>query len=352
VNSRERVLAAIGRRLPDRTPADYKAEPAVNERLMARLGTNDYETVLDFLSIDIRRIEPCYQGLPGKSLPRGITEDYWGIRSKTMQTSVASYDMFVETDLWAASSLAELERHPWPSPDLFDYTVMADQAARYPEQAILYEGSDLFTRPSILRGMENILVDMVERPEMAHFVIGKFTDFYCEDLTRALEATRGGFQLYCEWSDYGTQGGLLMSRPMWQEFAGPYLKRLADICHASGVAFMLHSCGAVRELIPDFISIGVDVLDPIQTMAAGMEPEGLKRDFGERIAFHGGLDTQSTLPFGSPPEVRAEVRHRVGTLGKGGGYIIAPSHNIQPDTPVENVLAMYEPELRTDTYRR
>jgi uroporphyrinogen decarboxylase len=134
---------------------------------------------------------------------------------------------------------------------------------------------------------------------------------------------------------------------MWREFAAPYLKRLADICHSAGVAFMLHSCGAVRELIPDFISIGVDVLDPIQTMAAGMEPAGLKRDFGDRIAFHGGLDTQSTLPFGSPQEVRAEVRNRVGTLGKGGGYIIAPSHNIQPDTPVENILAMYEPELRT-----
>jgi uroporphyrinogen decarboxylase len=313
---------------------------------MERFGTGDYETVLRRLQSDIRRIEPRYQGPADKALPGGIREDYWGIRAKTMRTAVASYDMFVETGLWSACGLAELEGHPWPSPDLFDYSGMADQARRFPEQAVLYEGSDLFTRPAILRGMENLLVDMVERPEMAHFLIGKFTDFYAEDLTRALEATRGGFQLYCEWSDYGTQGGLLISPGMWREFAGPYLKRLVDLCHSAGVAFMLHSCGGVRELIPDFISIGVDVLDPVQTMAAGMDPAGLKRDFGERIAFHGGLDTQSTLPFGSPEEVRAEVRQRAATLGEAGGYIIAPSHNIQPDTPVENILAMYEPELR------
>jgi hypothetical protein len=113
---------------------------------------------------------------------------------------------------------------------------MAAQARRFPEQAVLYEGSDLFTRPAILRGMENLLVDMVERPEMAHFLIGKFTAFYAEDLARALEATGGGFQLYCEWSDYGTQGGLLISPAMWREFAGPYLKRLVDLCHSAGAA--------------------------------------------------------------------------------------------------------------------
>jgi uroporphyrinogen decarboxylase len=346
MSSRERVLAAVGRRLPDRTPADYKAEPEANRKLMQRLGTEDYETLLRRLEVDVRRIEPRYRGPPERILPGGIRQDYWGIRARTMRTPAASYDMFVETSLWAASSLGDLQGHPWPSPDLFDYSGMAAQAEAFPEQAVLYEGSDLFTRPAILRGMENLLVDMVERPEMAHYLIGKFTDFYAEDLSRALEATRGGFQLYCEWSDYGTQGGLLISPAMWREFAGPYLKRLVDLCHSAGVAFMLHSCGAVRDLVPEFIGIGVDVLDPVQTMAVGMQPEGLKRDFGDRIAFHGGLDTQSTLPFGSPKEVRAEVRHRTATLGRHGGYIIAPSHNIQPDTPVENILAMYEPELR------
>ena len=109
---------------------------------------------------------------------------------------------------------------------------------------------------------------------------------------------------------------------------------------------MLHSCGAIRELIPYFIDIGADLLDPVQVAAEGMDPGGLKRDFGDKIIFHGGVCTQTTLPFGTPDDVREAVRHRVRTLGAGGGYIIASSHDISADTPTENILAMYEPALR------
>ena len=119
--SRERVLTAIARKQPDRTPADYKAEPEVNAALMAQLGMGDYEPLLGRLQVDVRRIEPRYQGPPKKALADGITADFWGIRARTMRTSVASFDMFVETDLWKAASVEPLERHPWPSPDIFDY---------------------------------------------------------------------------------------------------------------------------------------------------------------------------------------------------------------------------------------
>ena len=343
---RERVMTAVARRLPDRTPADYKAEPEVNEAMMQRLQAGSYDELLSRLEVDIRRIEPRYVGPPSKVLDDGSVEDYWGIRSREVKASHGTYSMFVETAVWSAETVDDLEKHNWPSPDIFDYSVMAEQCERYPEHAIMFEGSDLFTRPCILRGMENMMLDMVMRPEMAHYVIDKFTTFYCEDLARALEATNGGFQLYCEWSDFGAQEGLLMSIPMWREFVAPYLKRLIDVCRSGGVKFMLHSCGAVRELIPDFLAIGVDILDPIQVMAKGMDPAGLKRDFGDKLSFHGGIDTQSTLPFGTPEDVSREVVDRVATLGAGGGYIIAPSHNIQPDTSPDNILAMYDPALR------
>ena len=343
---RQRVMTAIGRQVPDRVPADYKAEPEVNQQMLAHFGVDRLDALEDRLATDVRRIEPRYVGPPPKRLDGGVMEDYWGIRSTSMTTEAGTYQMFVRTAPRDAQTLADFEAHLWPSPDLFDYRVMADQCRRYPEHAILFEGSDLFTRPSILRGMENLLVDMVERPELAHYLMEKFTAFYCEDLSRALEATRGGFQLYCEWSDFGTQKDLLVSVPMWREFVAPYLKRLIDVCHGGGVKFMLHSCGAVRKLIGDFIALGVDVLDPIQVGAQGMEPAALKRDFGGQISFHGAIDVQSTLPFGTPEEVRREVVDRVDTLGAGGGYILAPTHNIQPDTRVENVLAMYEVSLR------
>jgi uroporphyrinogen decarboxylase len=254
--------------------------------------------------------------------------------------------MHVWTPLWDARSLGDLEKHAWPTPDIFDYSVMAEQCQRYGGYAVMYEGADLFTRPCILRNMENVMLDMVERPEMAHYLFEKFTSFYVEDITRAVEATGGRIDLYCEWSDYGTQRGPLISVAMFREFIAPYLKRLVELCRASGVKFMAHSCGAIRTFIPELIAMGVDVLDPIQVTAAGMEPAGLKTDFGSKIAFHGGVSTQTTLPFGSPGDVREAVRLLVATLGAGGGYILASSHDISADTPPENIVAMYDPELR------
>jgi uroporphyrinogen decarboxylase len=339
-------MTAIARQLPDRIPADYKAEPEVNQAIMERLGLNTYDELMNRLEVDVRRIAARYVGPPSKVMEDGAVEDYWGIRAQQVTASHGTYSMYVETAIWGAESVEDLEKHSWPTCDIFDYSVMKEQCERYPEHAIMFEGSDLFTRPCILRGMENLMLDMALRPEMAHYIMEKFTSFYCEDLTRAIEATNVGFQLYCEWSDFGTQEGLLMSAPMWREFIKPYLSRLIDVCHFCGIKFMLHSCGAIRELIPDFIEIGVDILDPIQVMAKGMEPAGLKRDFGDQISFHGGVCTQSTLPFGTPDDVTQAVKECIDALGIGGGYIIAPSHNIQPDTSVDNILAMYNPALR------
>jgi uroporphyrinogen decarboxylase len=346
MTSRERVLAAADRRPSDRTPADYKAEPEVNRYMVEHLRLEDYEALLRRLEIDVRRLEPRYIGPPYRTFDDGVFEDYWGIRSKHLQAAHGSYDMHVWTPLWDAQSLEDLARHPWPTPDIFDYSVMREQRDRAEGFAVMYEGADLFTRPCILRNMENVLVDMVERPEMAHDLFGKFTDFYCEDITRALEATDGGFDIYCEWSDYGTQRALLISVPMFREFIVPHLKRLVDVCHAAGVKFMAHSCGAIRPVIPELIALGVDILDPIQVTAAGMEPAALKRDFGDRLAFHGGISTQRTLPFGTPEDVRRAVCETTAALGAGGGYILAATHDISADTPPENILAMYEPELR------
>ena len=175
---------------PTGLPADYKAEPEVNRYMMEHLRVGDYEDLLRRLEIDVRRLEPRYVGPPFRAFDDGVFEDYWGIRSKHLEAGHGSYDMHVRTPLWDAQSVEDLEKHAWPWPDIFDYSVMRDQCDRYRGYAVMYEGADLFTRPCILRNMENVMVDMVERPEMAHYLFGKFTDFYCEDITRALEATR------------------------------------------------------------------------------------------------------------------------------------------------------------------
>jgi uroporphyrinogen decarboxylase len=343
---RERVLTAIDRQAPDRTPADYKAEPEVNRYMMEHLKLSSYEDLLRRLEVDVRRLEPRYVGPPPRQFDDGVFEDYWGIRSKHLKADHGSYDMHVHTPVWDAQSVEDLAKHNWPWPDIFDYSPMREQCARYEGYAVVYEGADLFTRPCILRNMENVMLDMIDRPEMVHYLIDKFTSFYCEDITRALEATNRGFDIYCEWSDFGTQRGLLISIPLFRQFLAPYLKRMIDLCRSAGVRFMLHSCGAIRPLIPDLIGLGVDMLDPIQVAAEGMVPAELKREFGSQLAFHGGVCTQRTLPFGTPEDVRAAVLDRIATLGAGGGYVLASSHDISADTPPANIVAMYDPALR------
>jgi uroporphyrinogen decarboxylase len=186
-------MTAIDRRFPDRTPADYKAEPEVNQYMMKRLKVNSYEELLRRLESDMRRLEPRYIGSEFKKYEDGVVEDYWGIRSKHLRASHGSYNMYVHTPVWDAESVEDLKKHKWPRPDIFDYSVMREQCARAREggYAIMYEGADLFTRPCTLRNMENVMLDMVERPEMAHFLFDQFTRFYCEDATRALEAQNG-----------------------------------------------------------------------------------------------------------------------------------------------------------------
>jgi uroporphyrinogen decarboxylase len=133
---------------------------------------------------------------------------------------------------------------------------------------------------------------------------------------------------------------------MLEEFVYPHLQRHFSLAHEYGIKVMFHSCGAVREIIPDLINLGVDILNPLQANAKGMAPDELKKEFGGKLCFHGSLDTQRTLPFGTEEEVRREVRDRVETLSPGGGFILSPAHNFQKNTPLANIIAMYDEAVR------
>lgn len=143
-------------------------------------------------------------------------------------------------------------------------------------------------------------------------------------------------------NDFGSQEALLFSRDMWAEFFLENLKRLTALAHGHGIKVMMHSGGAIAELIPLLIEAGVDILDPIQVTAKGMVPAEIKARFGDGLLFHGGIDTQQILPFGTREQVEAHVRHTLATLGRDGGYIFAPSQILGPDVPTENIITMYE----------
>jgi uroporphyrinogen decarboxylase len=340
MRSRERVLAAIARETPDRTPRDFWAEPPALNRLFAFLGHRDEERLLRDLGVDIRHVNAVTP--LDREVGEGIVQNFWGERFVFRKTAWGPMREDVKGALASAQSLAELEAFPWPTPDDFDYSHLREQCRDHESYALLYGFADIWQRPALVRGWESMFLDMVERPDWVRFLCRTFTDFYIEDYTRAMETSGGRLDLFLLISDLGSQSGPLVSPAMFHEFVAPYLREMIRHVHTLGARVLFHSCGAVRPFIPDLIELGVDVLDPIQPTGPDMAPETLKAEFGDRLCFHGGIDMQHLLPHGTPEQIRSEVRRYCETLGHGGGYILAPAHLFQPDVPPENILSCYE----------
>jgi uroporphyrinogen decarboxylase len=336
---RERVLMAVAREQPDRAPRDFWAEDPSWNRLLAHTGFADRESLLRQLQIDLRHIDA--RTPPERPLGEGVYQNFWGERYVYQQTPWGPMREDVSGALAQATSFAELESFPWPSPNDFDHRPLSQAAIDHQEFALLYGFADVWQRPALVRGWEGMFLDMIERPEWAHYLCRKFTDFYLEDYTRAAEVTRGRIDLYLLISDLGSQKGPLISLPMFREFVAPYLREMIARIHDLGGKALFHSCGRIDPFIPELIELGVDILDPIQPVGPGMAPDRLKADFGDRLCFHGGMDMQRLLPFGTPDQVTQTAREYCQVLGKGGGYILGPAHLFQPDVPPENVLAVY-----------
>lgn len=336
---RERVLAAVRHEQPDRTPCDFWAEPPTWKRLLAHFGYTDKDRVLNELAVDVRHLDA--PAPPEQALGGGRWQNYWGERFVYRETPWGPMREDEKGALAEAQSLAELEAFAWPSPDCLDRSNLAEQCRRHEDHALLYGFADIWQRPALVRGWEEMFLDLAEQPEWVHFMCQKFTDFYLEDYTRAAEVTNGRIDLYLLISDLGSQHGPLISLAMFREFVAPYLRQMIERIHSLGGLVLYHSCGSIRPFIADLIALGVDVLDPIQPVGPDMQPERLKAEFGERLCFHGGMDMQNLLPRATPEEVAAEARRYCETLGAGGGYILGPAHLFQPDVPPENIAAVY-----------
>lgn len=345
---KERVLTAANLGTPDRVPMDYHGNPWVLARLRQDLGASSHKELLLRLHsdiVDLRGVvDPVYCGpVPySRELGDGVRENFWGWRQRVMQTATGPEDCFVEFILAGAASIDDLDNHHWPSPDWFDFSDFAARLQPWREFAVMATGASVFQHPTFLRGIDNLLLDMAAQPEMAHYLMDRFTDFYLAYFDRMFRAAGGCIDILRAADDLGTQRGLFFSPEMFRTFIKPRLAKLVDLAHSHGVKFMFHSCGAIRPLIGDMIEIGVDILDPLQAAAKGMDPQGLKDSYGQGICLHGGICTQYLLPWGTPDEVRKEVRRCVEILGAGGGYILAPCHVLQTDVPTENILAMSE----------
>ncbi len=356
---RRRFALTLDHKPVDRPPMDLAGTDMTNidggpRRLAPALGlppaadpAEADEAVLVALDIDVRGIGGVVSA--PSPLERRISEtevaDVWGI---TYRHNGHHYEA-VGRPL-AGATLADLEAFPWPDPERIDPVVIqacADRA-RYLAEETRYVVCGRHPVLGVMElgcwmcGYDDFLERMAAEPEFVHrfFEIirayqRRVDALYYGAVGRYLHFTSAG-------DDFGTQTGPFISPRMFRRMVAPYIEdRLRDLRRYTDAAFFHHSCGAIRELIPDLIEAGVQILNPIQPHAAGMEPDGLKRDFGERVTFHGGIDTQQLLPFGTPEEVTAETRRIIATLGDGGGYILAAAHTIQEDVPAENAVALF-----------
>ena len=347
MNSRERLLAAARRQRPDRPATDLKCTPEAWASLREYLGVNSNEDVLDELGIDMRWINLPFIGPKERSAAFLVSEgtDFWGCHIKKVENEFNTYFEFDYHPLASAGSVEDVEKHSWPSLDWWDYSAipgMIEKANHKEPRAITFHIGGAFETPWYIRGLEPFLMDLYENPDIVDAICTHAEEYYRGRALRVIEAAKGGINIIGSGGDVGTQRGMMVDPDIWRARIKPYTGRLISTFRDMGLTTYYHSCGSIVPVIEDLIEVGLDILDPIQVSTAGMKPEELFPVFGDRLSFHGAIDEVELLRTASPEEVYEETTRTIDILGQKGGYIVAPTHQVQGDTPAENVVAMYE----------
>jgi uroporphyrinogen decarboxylase len=363
MDSRERTFLALGHQEPDRVPVDVWMSAGFTAKLTATLGVPVGE-LLDRHDVDLRYIDgPRYVGPPLRRRSDGTEEDLWGVPRRAVTAATAdgseTYWEVALPPLSGADSEEEVHAYVgWPSPDWYDYGGIEAQCdkVRAAGRVVVFMGDRLNRvaqlKPAMyLRGVERILEDMVLRPEMAHAIFGRIRSFYREYLARILEKAHGKIDIVLTGDDFGAQQGPLVSPAMWEGYLGDGFAEYLGLIRTGGARSMHHTCGSVRPIVSLMLDRGLDVLQSLQPEARDMASGELKREFGDRLSFHGGISIQRTMPGGDAEAIAREVADRVRDLGSGGGYILCTSHNVQADVPVRAMLALLEACAEHGRYR-
>jgi uroporphyrinogen decarboxylase len=345
MTSRERVLAVLDRRPADRVPVDVWLTPEVLDSLLRRTGETGELELYRKLGVDkIVWIFPGY-GTERFDPNDSAGRDPWGVPTHKVRSGLATYQEYGEGLIAAYDDPSQLAGYPlWPDPAGFSYAASRELAERARQFGFATIGPWVshFEIYCHMRGMENALVDVAADPGFLEATLDRIDAIQTRMLERFLAELGGLIDIVFVSDDMGTQESQLISLAAWQRHFAPRLARWVQLVHRHGKKVLFHTDGAAREFIPGLIECGVDILNPIQHVCPGMDRAALKRDFGRSLVFHGGVENQRVLPFGTVADVRREVTTCLETLGAGGGYIPCSCHNIQAGTPPENVLAMIE----------
>jgi len=349
-SSRKRVFDAINHKQPDRVPLMYRDVPEVRARLKKDLNVKTDEELFRLFNIDFRWVEPKYVG-PELQISETEKKDHWGIEWHYKKFS-ESAGYWNEKSFPMEKMETEKEAASLPLPDInwWDFSNLSSECNKYKDYAIMTAPN--YSSPGILQypiqsliGTERSLMDLYINPEFYQVLIDRILEFQLPFINKMMKSADGKIDFFRIGDDFGTQQALLMGVEQWKKFFQPALRSMSGKAKEYGAKYYQHSCGAIRELIPSLIETGVDVLDPLQVKATGMVPAELKKEFGDRICFSGGVDEQDLLPHGTEQEVKEAVWRLLDEMNVDGGFILGPTHNFQDDIPTKNIVAMYEAAL-------
>lgn len=355
INNRERVLEAINCKKSDRIPIDFWAANEVFERLAKELNGPDKEGVLQAFDVDLRYFRgPGLASIePDKN---EISTDHWGVKRKSHSVKGQrkdgtdyswTYKHLSESPLAGAKSITDIENHVWPDPANWDYSGIKDscKAIRNNGHAVVFGGDRLDRTAQLkagmyLRGTEQFVMDLIIEPEMAECMLEHIAGYYLEYNRRVFEAADGNIDIFFMGDDMGTQDSTWVSVDMYRKFFKKRFTQFNELAHDFNIKTMYHTCGKITNFVGEFVDAGLDILQSLQPGAMSDDYTQIKKEFGNDLCFQGGIDIQNILPYGSPEEIRQHVKEIVNLLGSNGGYIFGTSHNILPETPTENILAL------------
>lgn len=354
MTSKERVRATIAHQEPDRVPVNYLYNTEIDLRLKEYYGldSKDNEGLRRALGVDFRTVGAPYVGpklhpdLPGRQI------DMWGIRRRWVEHEAGGYWDYCDWPLRDAT-LAEVEAWPLPDPNDFDYSAIAGQCEHFKDFWIVAGGAgtgDIINSNSMLRTMEQLLVDLATDEPAGLRLIDRRTEIMLEVTRRTLEAGAGRIDMLWVGEDLGTQIGPMISLSLFRKHIRPRHQQFVDLAKRWGIPVMMHCCGSSSWAFDDFVEMGIQVVDTLQPEAKDMQPAYLKKRFGDRLAFHGMISTAGPLAYGKVQDVVETVRQTLAVMMPGGGYMLAPTHQIQSNSPTENVVAMYEAAKRYGRY--
>ncbi len=371
MNSRQRVLKTLRHEEPDRVPVDLGGwVTSMHSRAYAnlrkylgleekKLELKDWvqqlpclgEEILDKLSIDTRYVRPGAPEGANWQLRYGEDENYyyvtdaWGIKRAMPKEGGLYYDI-VESPLKDAN-VEDLEKYEWPDPIDPGFTKgIVEKAKRLKETDYAVVGDfnfeSWYENCWYMRGFEQWYMDMYQNPEFVEALLDKTAQLHMKFMDKVLNEVGEHLDVIMQGDDLAVQDGPAMSLDMYRRFIKHRQAKIFDLIKQKTEAKLLyHCCGSVRPFIPDLIEMRVDIINPVQVSAKGMDTMELKEEFGDKVSFWGAIDTQHVLPFGNVDDVKKEVKKRIDDLAPGGGYVLSPVHNIQADVPPQNIMAMY-----------